>query len=337
MDAYFDAIIQLVTDYPYVTVATVFLLCGVGLPMPEEIMLIFAGYATYKSDGEVSLPVMMVVCGASILAGDLIPFYLGKTFGTRLLRLRLLRYWATKDRLVVFNRWFSRHGDYVILIARFVAGFRVIAFFTAGTMKMSSRRFIALDGSGIAIIVPPVTWLAYHFGDKIDWLMAKAKEVEKGILTGAVVALVIGASLVWFRRRRRRNRQVGQPVTVEIGPSRATKARSMEDPAPAAEPGEDSPVAEEDLPGPLSLQPVSGLPSAGEAQGRNGAATPMATEPLDGESADGHLRAPSPANGQEPHPDRSSQESGDADSGEPRPGAPRPGAPADRAPGGSAG
>ena len=33
-------LIQILTDYPYIGVAAVFLLCGLGLPLPEEIVLL---------------------------------------------------------------------------------------------------------------------------------------------------------------------------------------------------------------------------------------------------------------------------------------------------------
>ena len=117
----FDQIVAAIAEYPYLGVVLVFLLCGIGLPLPEEIGLLAAGYVCAKFPEHATLPWMMFWCAAAILTGDLIPFVLGRVFGVRLLRLRWLRLFVTKQRLAVFDRWFRRRGDLVIVIARFLA------------------------------------------------------------------------------------------------------------------------------------------------------------------------------------------------------------------------
>ncbi len=39
----FDQIVEIIKQYPYVGVAAVFLLCGLGLPLPEEFVLLAGG------------------------------------------------------------------------------------------------------------------------------------------------------------------------------------------------------------------------------------------------------------------------------------------------------
>ena len=122
------------SESAYVTVALLFVLCGIGLPLPEEILLVSAGYLCHQ--GHATYPAMTIVCAAAILTGDVIPFLLGRYFGPRLLRLRWVRLVVNRERLATFDHWFRRRGDWVILIARFVPGLRVVAFFTGGTMRM---------------------------------------------------------------------------------------------------------------------------------------------------------------------------------------------------------
>jgi len=40
----FDSIMQWIADYPYLGAALLFVLCGIGLPLPEELVLIASGY-----------------------------------------------------------------------------------------------------------------------------------------------------------------------------------------------------------------------------------------------------------------------------------------------------
>ncbi|MBL8756675.1 MAG: DedA family protein, partial [Planctomycetes bacterium] len=83
----FDQLVAIIQAYPYLSVGVVFLLCGLGLPLPEEIVLLAAGYVCSKSAATANLPTMMAACGGAILLGDLVPAVLGRVFGVRLLRL----------------------------------------------------------------------------------------------------------------------------------------------------------------------------------------------------------------------------------------------------------
>jgi len=270
----FDQVVIFLEQYPYVGVAAVFLLCGVGLPLPEEIVLLAGGYVCATWPERATLHWMMVWCAGAILAGDLLPFVLGRVFGARLLRLRWMRILVTKQRLAMFDRWFRRRGDMVILIARFIAGLRVVAFFTAGTMKMPWRRFLLLDGLGIALIVPLLTWLGYHSASFIDDMIANVKRVERGILWAIVGGVLVLGLWFWLWRRRRslrRERRLGEtfvqpqrpvhppnglPATPE-GPSETAPEQA---PEPAPEVRADGPA--DDPTSPRPEQPLPPPPSA---------------------------------------------------------------------------
>ena len=253
-------VFQAIKDYPYLGAGLLFLLCGLGLPLPEEIVLIFAGYACAPGvlPGPMSLPLMMAWCGGAILLGDLIPYVAGRTFGTRLLRLRWLRLLVTKKRLATFDRWFRRYGDYVIFIARFLPGIRVVAFFTAGTMKTSLNRFLVLDGLGIALGVPLLTWLGYRGAGVIDQVIAEVRQVEQGILWAVVGAIGLLLLWIWIWRWQKRKAQSrtrretfvepqrpiaeldqppSEPPTGEAPPAAPTGSPAAPAPAPPPPPG----------------------------------------------------------------------------------------------------
>ena len=204
-------IIQTITEYPYIGAAAVFLLCGLGLPIPEEVVLLAAGFVCFKFPDKAQLFPMMGWCAAAIVAGDSIPFLLGKIFGVRLLRLRWLRYFITKRRLAMFDHWFRRRGDLVIVISRFMPGLRVVAFFTAGAMKMRWTRFLLLDGVGIVLIVPLLTLLGFHSATVIEEAFTTVQSVERGLLWGIIIAALFLAGWLWWRRARR-SRQSGRDL-----------------------------------------------------------------------------------------------------------------------------
>lgn len=241
----FDQIVNAMADYPYLVVGVVFLLCGLGLPLPEEIVLLAGGYFCAKFPDKAEVHWMMVWCATAILAGDLLPFVLGRVFGARLLRLRWLRYLITKQRLASFDRWFRRRGDMVILIARFLAGLRVVAFFTAGTMKMPWRRFLVLDGLGIGLMVPLLVWLGSRSMTFIDEMIATVQRVERGILWAAIGGGAVLALWFWLWRRRRRLQRQRRPAETFVKPQLPVQAGAAEPVAPPPEQPAEPPAATE--------------------------------------------------------------------------------------------
>jgi membrane protein DedA with SNARE-associated domain len=229
----FDDLVQWLANYPYPAVALVFVLCGMGLPLPEELVLIAAGYICATYPDKAALHWMIAWCAGGILTGDLVPFVLGRTFGTRLLRLRWLRLLVTRRRLAKFDNWFRRRGDLVIFIARFIAGIRAVAFFTAGTMKMPIRRFLLLDGCGIVLIVPVLTWVGSHFADVIDSAILRVRAIERGLLWSTLAALVVAGGWLWLWRRRR-SRALASPAPAETFVEPRLPVQNSQDETPAA-------------------------------------------------------------------------------------------------------
>src|SRR5688572_7736594 len=215
----FEDLIAAVQEYPYPGIAVVFLLCGIGFPLPEEIVLLAAGYICATWPEHAQLPVMMAWCAGAILCGDLFPFVLGRVFGVRLLRLRWLRLVINKQRLANFDRWFRKRGDLVIIITRFIPGLRVVAFFVAGVMKTPWRRFLLLDGIGIALIVPLLTWVGFHSAEFIEGVIQFVQRLEKGILIGLGTAAVGLGTWFWLWRRKHR-RKPARPTEAFVQPQR---------------------------------------------------------------------------------------------------------------------
>lgn len=281
----FESILQFVESDPHILLAGLLLLCGIGLPLPEELILVAAGFIAYRGEltGDGHHPAgLMATASIAILVGDSIPYVLGRLFGPKLLRLRLVRSWISQEGLARFDRWFQRHGRLTIFVARFLPGIRVPAFFTAGSMNTSVARFYVMDGLGVLISAPLFVWLGYYFGKDIETVVAWVQRAEHTVLWaiggGAVVALAV--YFFWWRRRRTR-KLLGQPVsetTVEPSPEDTRRILAeVEGPAPAAGPDEaiGSSAAEQDR--------------STHAPTKSGGAAPA--EPIEDSSAEAATRA----------------------------------------------
>jgi membrane protein DedA with SNARE-associated domain len=200
----------------YKFVAGVLLLCGLGMPIPEDLSLISGGYMAHL--GVVNVHKMFLVCFASVLGGDTMAFFLGRQFGRRILHWGPARRVFTARKQLRVRAYFRKYGPKVIFIGRFLPGLRFSIYFSAGTLHVRPSVFFVYDALAALLSVPVLVYLAWVFGDKIDDVISWAHRSEWGIL--AVAAVAVGLLVVKISRRRRRARKSAEtaPPAPGAGP-----------------------------------------------------------------------------------------------------------------------
>jgi membrane protein DedA with SNARE-associated domain len=189
------------TTHVYAKLAGLLLLCGLGLPIPEDISLISAGYLAHL--GKVESHAVFAVCFAAVLGGDAIAFTLGRLFGTKILASRFGHRYFNPRRQRRVRAYFRRYGSKVVFIARFLPGLRFSIFLSAGMLHVRPYVFIVYDSLAAMLSVPLLVYSAWYFGDQIDHVIKWAKRSEYGILTlvGVVVLYLV---IKLYRKRRNR-------------------------------------------------------------------------------------------------------------------------------------
>ena len=180
--------------FSYIGPFVVLLLCGIGLPLPEEVTLIGSGLLLHR--GEVEFLPMVGVCCAAILLGDSIPFWLGRWRGDALLQKRWVRRLLHPQRLRSLRVRFADHGDWAIFTCRFLPGVRIPGYFTAGTLGMPFLRFFVLDALGVALSVPVSIYLGKLFGESVEHLKKRMDHLHlllAFILVSVVLIVVVRA------------------------------------------------------------------------------------------------------------------------------------------------
>jgi membrane protein DedA with SNARE-associated domain len=183
----------------YDTLAGVLLLCGLGLPIPEDVSLISAGYLAHLHI--VNPHKVFLVCFASVLGGDCIAFMLGRLFGSRLLDSRLAQRFFRPRKQIRVRAYFRKFGSKVIFVARFLPGLRFSIFLSAGTLRVRPSVFITYDSLAALISVPALVYLAWAFGEHIDHVVSWVRRSEYGILIVVLLAAV-WIAVKMLRRRR---------------------------------------------------------------------------------------------------------------------------------------
>lgn len=184
--------------FAYATVFGVLVACGLGVPLPEDISLILGGFLAHK--GAASLPVMMLIGFAGILAGDSLIFLAGRRLGSQVGRspTGFLARVVTPEKRARVEGLFGLHGQKIVMIARFLPGVRAVTYFTAGSAGMPYWRFILWDGLAALLSAPFFVWLGFHFGDKLDYAIDRMKEGQ--LVVVGVIAVVGLVAFLWRKR-----------------------------------------------------------------------------------------------------------------------------------------
>jgi membrane protein DedA with SNARE-associated domain len=189
------------TTHVYAKLAGILLLCGLGVPIPEDISLISAGYLAHL--GTVDLHTVFVVCFVAVLGGDSLAFGMGRIFGTRILASRFGHRYFNPKRQRRVRAYFRTYGSKVVFIARFLPGLRFSIFLSAGMLHVRPYVFIVYDSMAALLSVPFLVYLAYYFGGKIDLVVKWARRSEYGILALVGLAGLFVAYKLYKKRRAR--------------------------------------------------------------------------------------------------------------------------------------
>lgn len=194
-----DILINFFTDYGYIAVFGILILCGFGLPVPEDITLVSGGVI---SGLDLANPHTMCLIGlAGVLLGDSTMFLAGRIFGYRIQRIKTFRKILSPMRFSQIQRKFKQYGLSLLFVARFLPGLRSPIFLVAGmSRRIPYYTFILMDGFAAIISVPVWIYLGYFFADNLDLLMKYVKDVQTMIYVALGVLFLVILALYLKKR-----------------------------------------------------------------------------------------------------------------------------------------
>ena len=195
-----DFLVNFFTEYGYLAVFTCLILCGLGVPVPEDITLVSGGVISGLYP-EVNPHVMFAVGIIGVLAGDSTMYLGGRIFGYRIQRLKMFRRILSPHRFSQIQRKFKKYGLGVLFVARFLPGLRSPIFLAAGmSRRIPYHVFILMDGFAAMISVPVWIYLGYFFADNRDLLMSYVHDVQSVIYAALGLVLLIEL-FIWGKKK----------------------------------------------------------------------------------------------------------------------------------------
>ena len=195
-----ERLITIFAENGYLAVFIALMICGAGLPLPEDITLVAGG--VIAGLGYVNVHGMFALAMFGVLLGDSAIFLLGHHYGARMLKWRLVARVLTPKRYAMVQEKFVRYGNRMLFIARFLPGMRTTVYITAGiSHRVSFTRFLLMDGLAALISVPFWVYLGYFGADNHEWLMKWVRRGQ-GSLWALVGLVVLTVLVLWWRHRR---------------------------------------------------------------------------------------------------------------------------------------
>lgn len=173
----------------------------VGFVIPGETVAFLAGAAARIGQASLAGVVVVVIVGA--IVGDTVGYEIGRHAGTRVLRWRVFD--KRRRRVDDAQDFLARRGGSAVFLGRWIAFFRAVMPFLAGSARMPYLKFLGYNAAGGVAWGATVALLGYAAG-------ASYARVEKTFgrdAAFAVAGIVVAALVVWRVRKHVAERRTG--------------------------------------------------------------------------------------------------------------------------------
>ena len=185
-------IVENLTDFGYwnyIFAFIILILCGFGVPIPEDITLVAGGLVSGLKATNVWI--MLGVCFAGVLMGDASMYTIGRIFGYRILQIKFMRRFITPERFESVQAQFEKYGIWVLFAARFMPGLRSPIFMAAGmSQRVPFAHFIIMDGLAALISVPVWVFIAYYCAESLEDLIKNVNSAQS-VMHYVILAIVL--------------------------------------------------------------------------------------------------------------------------------------------------
>lgn len=190
-----EAVFGWVASYGYGALFGLLILGIVGVPVPDETLLVFCGYLI--SQGKMGATGTLMAAVGGSWCGITVSYFIGRTLGIGVVH-RFGRYLHVRERhLARVHIWFERRGHWALFFGYYIAGVRHLTAIIAGASRVQFRSFLLYAWSGALCWAMAFLTLGYFIGE--EW--RRVAELVHLYLTYASAALILLLVLFFVGRR----------------------------------------------------------------------------------------------------------------------------------------
>lgn len=133
----------------------------VGLPVPDETLLLLSGFLCAK--GRLSLIAVVIAAISGSCIAITISYLLGRFVGHRAILYVGKYIGLTQEKLDAAHVWFLKFGKYLLFIGYFIPGVRHLTGIVAGTTELEYPVFAVFAYAGAIVWSLTFIFLGYFF------------------------------------------------------------------------------------------------------------------------------------------------------------------------------
>jgi membrane protein DedA with SNARE-associated domain len=195
-----EALAGWITEHGYGGLFTLLVFGIVGIPIPDEFLLTFAGFLVFKQ--RLSLVPTIASAVAGSCCGITLSYGIGRAGGHRFVR-RFGRYvHLTEERLDKVHAWFDRRGHWALTFGYFFAGVRHLTAIVAGSSNLALGQFALFAYGGALMWATGFILLGYFVGDQWSTASEEAHHIAEIITLVAIGVVLIYVGVRWLKKKR---------------------------------------------------------------------------------------------------------------------------------------
>lgn len=203
-----QAVTAVIDFFGYTGIGILMMFESMIIPLPSELVMPFAGFLV--AQGKMSFVMVVMASTLGSLTGSLLSYWFGY-YGGNALVLKLGKYLLLDvTDLEKTEKWFSKKGDKIIFVSRFIPVVRHLISIPAGIGKMDLKAFCLYTVLGASMWNGSLTYLGYVLGK--NWSVIRHYSEKISILVA--VLLLIGGIL--FISRHIKNKRTERKALEEL-------------------------------------------------------------------------------------------------------------------------
>ena len=183
---------QWVSTYGYFGIFVLLMLGIVGLPVPDETLLVFSGYLVFR--GKLHPFATLIASFLGSASGISISYLLGRSLGLQIIYRYGQYLGITREQLGIVHDWFKSIGLWTLVLGYFVPGVRHFTAVAAGVSSLEAIPFMISAYSGAFVWVSTFLSLGYFFGDNWTFVL---KKIHENVSLAFIFAAIFFSYLVW--------------------------------------------------------------------------------------------------------------------------------------------
>jgi membrane protein DedA with SNARE-associated domain len=202
-----DYLIANCLDFSYLAILLMLIVCGLGVPIPEDLTLLAAGVIcalSQSGSAPLHLNWMIIICLIGIIIGDSIMFLLGYFLKDKMSDFFIFRSLFNHKYYKVLQRKMSKVGYGFLFTARFLPGVRALIFVISGSShRINYFLFLLVDFLAALISVPLIVYAGYHFANDLSYIVAVIKRSELLFAAVLIFIILLFISYKYYKRKNK--------------------------------------------------------------------------------------------------------------------------------------